>query len=46
MKNPPAGIAAPQTAEELEQALQALVPEEQQKKIRVMVFDVTPPFQQ
>jgi hypothetical protein len=46
MKRPLAGIAAPQSAEELEQALQSLVPKEQQEKIRVMVFDVTPPFQQ
>ncbi|VAW36234.1 Type I restriction-modification system, restriction subunit R, partial [hydrothermal vent metagenome] len=44
MKNPPGGITKPQSAEELEQALQSLVPQEQQMKIRVVVFDVTPPY--
>ena len=45
MKKPPAGIATPQSAEKLEAALQSLVPMEQQEKIRVVVFDVTPPYE-
>ncbi len=46
MKTPPDGIAMPQSAKELKNALQSLVPSAQQEKIRVAVFDVTPPFQE
>ena len=44
MKEPPDEISSPQSAQELEQALQSLAPAVQQEKIRVVVFDVTPPF--
>ena len=44
MKKPPVEIIMPPSAKGLEQALQSLVPPDQQKKIRVMVFDVTSPY--
>ncbi len=46
MVNPPDGITTPQTAEELENALQSLVPTEHRQKLRAVVFDVTPPFKE
>jgi hypothetical protein len=46
MEKPPSGIAQPQSAAELEAALQTLVPLKQQTTIKVIVFNVTPPYKE
>jgi hypothetical protein len=45
IRKPPDGIIAPQSAIDLENALLSLVPVEQQTTIKVIVFDVRPPYE-